>query len=163
MSEALLTREETLASLQQARQRLLSTIEGLDEGEMTGQPVVGQWTIRDLMAHILSWEEVAVQRLALIGAGRAAEIEWVPADQVDAWNARAFEAGRSLALGQVLRRLDDIHQRLLKGIESVTEERLNLADAAAGRRWLPHCTYLHEEEHAAQIAEWRREVETSET
>jgi len=151
MSEGGLTKAKLLSYLLQSRRRLLASIEGLEEGEMTGQPVVGHWTVGDLITHLVAWEEVAIQRLDLVCAGRASEIERVPDDEVDAWNARAYELGRSRSLAEVLQGLEDTRGRLLKLVGSMTEEQLNEVDVVTRR-------YLHEDEHTAQIAEWRQET-----
>ena len=137
--------------LLQSRRRLMTLIEGLEEGEMTSQPVVGQWTVGDVIAHLLAWEEVAIQRLDLVRAGRASEIERVPDDEVDAWNARAYELSRSRPLAELLQGLKDTRGRLLKIVGSMTEEQLNEVDVVRRR-----C--LHEDQHTAQIAKWRQEA-----
>ncbi|MEE8369752.1 MAG: ClbS/DfsB family four-helix bundle protein [Dehalococcoidia bacterium] len=153
---------EIQARLDGGRRTLLAALEGLSERELTDVAAVGDWTIRDVLAHILAWEKVALQRLDLIESGQASQIQWVPAEEVDAQNARFHEAGRSLALDEVSRRLADRLALIRERVQSMTEEQLNIADTIDQRVWFPHSTYLHEEEHAAQIVQWRRGLETTE-
>jgi hypothetical protein len=156
------TKAEVLARLEQGRRTLLAALEGLSGKELTDVAVVDHWTVRDLLAHVLAWEEVALQRLELTKSGHASQIEWFPAEEVDAQNARFHEAGRSLVLDEVSGRLADTLALIVERVRSMTEEQLSVEDTIDRRFWLPHSTYLHEEEHAAQIAQWRHDLETTE-
>lgn len=157
-----MTKAEILARLEDGRRTLLAALEGLSEKELTDVAVVDDWTVRDLVAHILAWEEVALQRLDLIESGHASQIQWFQAEEVDAQNARFHEATRSLVLDEVSRRLADTLAPILDRVQAMTEEQLNVEDTIDTRTWLPRSTYLHEEEHAAQIVRWRRALETTE-
>ncbi len=157
-----MSKAEVQARLEDGRRTLLAALEGLSEKELTDVAVVDDWTVRDVLAHILAWEEVALQRLDLIKSGQASQIQWFPAEAVDAQNARFHEAGRSLALSDVLGRLADTRALIQERVQSMSEDQFNVEDTVDRRIWLPHSTYLHEEEHAVQIAQWRRELETTE-
>ncbi len=157
-----MTKAEIQARLEDGRRTLLAALEGLSEKERTDVAVVDDWTVRDLLAHILAWQEVALQRLDLIKSGQASQIQWFLTEEVDAQNARFHEARRSLVLDEVSRTLADTQALILECVQSMTEGQINVEDTIDTRIWLPHSTYLHEEEHAAQIAQWRREMETTE-
>ncbi len=152
---------EALARFREGRSELFAALEGLSEKEQTQVPVMGRWTVRDVLAHILAWEEVAVQRLELVAAGRASEIRWVRDEEVDDTNARFHRESLGLSLAQVRERLEKIGRQL--------EERLKRLPAgiAEGTEliavWFPNCTYAHYQEHLEQITAWRRELETTET
>ncbi len=158
-----MSKAEMQVRLEDGRRTLLAALDGLSEKELTDIAVVDDWTVRDVLAHILAWEEVALERLDLIKSGQASQIQWFPAEEVDAQNARFHEAGRSLALEEVSPRLADALAILIQHVQSMTEEQLNVEDPIDRRTWLSHSTYLHEQEHAAQIAQWRQELETTET
>ncbi|KKK63652.1 hypothetical protein LCGC14_2992110, partial [marine sediment metagenome] len=97
---------EALARFREGRSGLFAALEGLSEKEQTQVPVVGRWTVRDVLAHVLAWEEVAAQRLELFAAGRAGEIRWVREEEVDDTNARLHEERLGLSLAQVRERLE---------------------------------------------------------
>ncbi len=156
------TKTDIQARLEEGRRMLLAALEDLNEKELTDVAVVDDWTVRDVLAHILAWEEVALQRLELIKSGQASRIEWLPAEAVDAQNTRFHAACRSLPLSDVLGRLAEMLALVQERVQSMSEEQLNVEDTIDRRVWLPHSTYLHEEEHAAQIVQWRRDMETTE-
>lgn len=46
-----------LQRLTDAKERLQASIEGLDETTICTQPVIGEWTIKDILGHIVTWNE----------------------------------------------------------------------------------------------------------
>ena len=159
-----LTRDQVRESLARERGKLLAALEGLSEEEMACSGAVGQWSVRDVLAHILAWEEEAVTRLELLAAERPQDIAWIgDEEELEAWNTRAHQRYAGLALPEVMRRLADVQGRILAGLESLSQERLTTdAGPVPVRQWLPECTYAHEQEHCADILAWRRSIETSE-
>lgn len=151
---------EALARFREGRGELFAALDGLSEEEQTQVPVVGLWTMRDLLAHILAWEEVAVQRLELFAAGRANEIRWVRDEDVDDANARLHQERLGLSLAQVREHLEKIGRQLEERLERLP------AGVAEGTEpvavWFPNCTYAHYQEHLSDILAWRRELETTE-
>jgi uncharacterized damage-inducible protein DinB len=159
-----LTREEVRESLARERGKLVAALDGLSEEEMSRPNAVGRWSVRDVLAHLLAWEEEAIKRLELLTAERPQDVEWIDDEQeLEVWNARAHQRYAGLPLAEVTRRLEDVQRRILAGLHSLSEERLSTdAGPVPVRRWLPECTYAHEQEHCADILAWRRSIETSE-
>ena len=58
-----------LARLTAARERLLSAISGLDEQTLTTEPVVGDWTVKDMLGHIVAWDDEFRREIQLILRG----------------------------------------------------------------------------------------------
>jgi uncharacterized damage-inducible protein DinB len=162
---AALTRPQVRDSLARERGKLLAALDGLSEKEMTRPGAVGRWSVRDVLAHILAWEDEAVTRLDLLAADRPQDIAWIGDDEeLETWNDSAHQRYSGLALAEVMRRLTDAQGRILAGLDSLSEERLTTdAGPVPVRRWLPGETYAHEQEHCADILAWRRSIETSET
>jgi hypothetical protein len=163
-NDAPLTRAQVRDSLARERAKLLAALDGLSEEEMARPAAVGRWSVRDVLAHILAWEEEAVTRLDLLAADRPQDFApIVDEEELEAWNARAHRRYTGLALAEVMRRLTDVQGRILAGLDSLSEERLGTdAGPVPVRNWLPECTYAHEQEHCADILDWRRSIETSE-
>jgi hypothetical protein len=46
-----------LKRMADARERLLEAIAGLDETSLTSEYVVGDWTVKDMLGHIVSWND----------------------------------------------------------------------------------------------------------
>ena len=59
------TREprEILGHVTASRVALTSAIYGLSEADLTTQDVVGDWSVKDVMAHLGRWEEICFNEL----------------------------------------------------------------------------------------------------
>jgi len=160
-----LTRAQVHDNLARERGKLLAALEGLSEGELTRSGAVGRWSVRDVLAHILAWEEEAVTRLDLLAAERPQDFARITnEEELESWNARAHERNAGLPLTEVMRRLTEVQGRILAGLDSLSDERLSTDEGPVPvHNWLPECTYAHEQEHCADILTWRRSIETSET
>jgi hypothetical protein len=129
------------------------SLEGLSEGELTREAIVGEWTARDLMAHVTTWEEETLKLLPEILAGRRTPKYSTLYGGVDAFNAQSHERKRRLGLEEVRQQMEETHGRLVGYLESVAEEVFE----GNGRfvRRLRLDTYGHYREHAEQVREWR--------
>ena len=87
-----MTKEETLARLAESRQALHQAIEGLSEEEMIHVQVEGVWTIpstllrtgKDVLGHIVSWEETCLEPLRRYADGGPFEVKVI--EDYLAWN-----------------------------------------------------------------------------
>jgi hypothetical protein len=59
----------SLQKLSDARDRLQAAIQGLDQAVLCTEPIVGDWTIKDLLGHIVSWNWEFRADIAMILAG----------------------------------------------------------------------------------------------
>jgi uncharacterized damage-inducible protein DinB len=160
-----LTRDQVRESLAGQRAELLAALEGLSQDELARPGAVGRWSVRDVLAHVLAWEEEAVARLELLAAERPQDFTRITSEEeLEVWNAGAHERYAGLALAEVMRRLEDVQGRIMAGLDSLSDERLSTDEGPVPvHNWLPECTYAHEEEHRDDILAWRRSIETSET
>jgi len=126
---------------------------GLAEAELLEPGVTGAWSIRDVIAHVTTWEEEALKHLPSILAGRRPPRYSVTYGGIDAFNALMTKQKEGLTLPEVLRQLDDVHQRVLDAIERAPEEQL--VRETRFRRRLRLDTYGHYPKHAAAIRRWR--------
>ena len=139
-----------LKRLDREWQRLVDSIEGLPD-DVTVQPgVVGDWSVKDVMGHITTWEEETLKALALMANG-----ERPPRyGDINAFNARESSHKQGLSLKEIRRQLQETHHRLRAYVAAVPE-RLIATDTPFRRR-LRMDTYSHYSEHYPQILSWRR-------
>ncbi|KPK22792.1 MAG: hypothetical protein AMJ70_05055 [Dehalococcoidia bacterium SG8_51_3] len=70
-------KERALAKLEEEWQALLQTWEGLPENMILQPGAVGYWSVRDVMAHIPTWEEEAMKALPLSWKASRFPATWV--------------------------------------------------------------------------------------
>jgi hypothetical protein len=125
---------------------------GLPETRLLEPGVMGEWSVKDVLAHVNTWEEEALQHLPLIARGGTPP-QYAASGGIDAFNARMAELKRDLPLAEVRRRLDESHRRLVELVRSTPEDHL-AGDTRFVRR-LRLDTYGHYRLHADAIWEWR--------
>jgi uncharacterized protein (TIGR03083 family) len=147
-----LNRQQLLQRLDAAWGAFQEAYAGLDDSRLTEPGVVGDWSVKDLLAHVTIWEEEALKYLPLIIAGGRPP-RYATYGGIDAFNARMTEQKRALSLAAVQAQLDETHRRLVAFIESVPEEQFTTETRFRHRLRLD--TYSHYPIHTRAIQEWR--------
>ena len=95
-------------------------IAGLSDEQLLILGVTGHWSVRDLMAHVATWEEEALHALPIIVDGGRLP-KYASQGGIDAFNARNQEAKRELSLDKLRQEMDATHQRLLAYVQRAPE------------------------------------------
>jgi len=154
---------EILEKIRTARARLEAAIAGLDEEAMARPGVVGEWSVKDVLAHVTVWEAELVTALWYTTLGRRPRLADIR--NVDSWNARRYEENKDRPLDRIVADFHGVYEQLLQRVEKLTDEELNeprryewLGDSPLAE-WIAANSYDHEEEHAAQIEAYRKSHE----
>ena len=145
-------REEVLARVEGARQAFLAAVDGLTEAQMT-KPAVGEWSVKDLLCHIASYEEIALPDIQRVGRGDAPALATFDLKRVDEFNAMIMSLRRHFSLEQAWRELDISRRSLLEAIGRLPDSAL--AEGQFARGMLQICAY-HDTEHTEDIQAWRK-------
>jgi uncharacterized protein (TIGR03083 family) len=138
--------------LEQAWTALKESYAGLSDAQLTEPGAIGEWSVKDILAHVTIWEEEALKYLPLILAGGRPP-RYFQSGGIDAFNAQKAEQKRHMALSEVLRQLEETHRRLIDYLQSVPEEHFTRETRFRHRLRLD--TYSHYPLHARAIREWR--------
>ena len=141
---------------------LMDSIGGLTEATMVSAQVCGVWTIRDVLAHVLSWNEYCAHLLAQWpppDPATVAEWAWRDGDTMDTVNERLLAARAHLSLIDIADGLSTYHRKIMTAFDRFSDAQLN----EEGQTWDGvgplSCfffeIYAHEAEHAAQIWAYR--------
>jgi hypothetical protein len=149
----MMLRRRLLRRLDRAWSDFRESYAGLSDSEMLTPGVQGRWSVRDILAHVTTWEEEALIHLPLIAAGGRPPRYSTTYGGIDAFNALTTERKRDLSLSEVRRQLEETHQRLLACVRNAPEELLT-SDSRFRRR-LRLDTYGHYPKHAKAIRAWR--------
>ena len=126
---------------------------GLSDSAMLAPGVTGAWSVRDIIAHVTTWEEEALKHLPLVLMGKRPPRYSATYEGIDAFNAKTTEQKKNLSLAEVLRQQEDVHRRLIELVEAVPEDQLG--GETRFRHRLRLDTYGHYPEHAEAIKTWR--------
>src|SRR4051812_26591895 len=152
-------RDELITALEEARAKLDASIEGLGPDELTGPGPLPDWSIKDLLAHVTAWAVDLLTNLGKAQRGQKPErTQWNTAqilEQNEAWH-RAF---KDRPLERVLADYDGVHLQLLRAVRNLKDAELEAPTAwLQGRplyQYFVDHVVVHENEHAAEVAEWR--------
>ena len=147
------TRERLMVTMARNWDALLASIEGLTDEAMVRPGVVEQWSVKDILAHITTWEEEGLHHLPTVAQGRKPLTYASKYGSLDGFNALKFEENQRRSLDEVLARLDETHARLLAYLDTVPDELLHSKERFRNR--LKWDSYSHYAMHANHIREWR--------
>jgi hypothetical protein len=153
----IMDKQQLLKRLETAWTALKESYTGLSDAQLLEPGVMGDWSVKEILAHVTTWEEEALKYLPFIINGEKPP-RYVQYGGLDAFNAQMAEQKRSLALAEVLSQLEETHRRLISYLQSVPEE--HFIGETRFRHRLRLDTYSHYPLHARAIQEWReRRVE----
>lgn len=162
-----MNKSRLLDLIQSERKLLEATQAELSEDEMTRPGANGEWSVKDVLAHIVAWEKFMLRCLSQIQKGMMPELLPldITGDDVDELNRRIYVENRGEPLDEVLREFGRSYEQAVKAVEAVPEEDLIQAGRieALGGKPLWHMvaanTFWHYAEHRESLQAWLEELE----
>jgi len=135
-----MTKQQLLDKLERAWADLKASFSGMSEAQMTTPGVTGDWSVKDILAHVTTWEEEALRMMPVILENKTPPRY---ADQYGGLNA--FNAQMSAQKRD--------HRRLIEYVQRAPDDQITRETRF--RRRLRLDTYSHYPEHARAIRAWR--------
>src|SRR6266851_5464996 len=149
-------KQQFLTKLDLAWTGLEASCAGLSEAQLAEPGVTGDWSVKDVLAHVSTWEGEALKYLPLILAGGRPPRYSTQYGGIDAFNAQIMEQKRGLSAAEVRAQLDETHRRLRDFVLSAPDE--TFTQETRFRHRLRLETYSHYALHAGLIRDWRRRL-----
>lgn len=122
------TREALLDGVRDVRQDLERLVAEVDEDRMEQPGSFGEWSLKDLLAHLTGWRQVAAARLEAALRREEPVFPWPPHLEVgqgpDAKNEWFMETNRDKPLAEVVRESREVFDRVERGITAISEDAL---------------------------------------
>jgi hypothetical protein len=150
-------KQTLLKKIEQSWASFRDSYAGLSPAQLEAPDVAGTWSMKDILAHVTTWEEEALKNLPIILEGKRTPRYKDEYGGIDAFNDQMTERKRSLPLNQVLQQLDATHTRLLGYVASAPDS--EFASETRFRRRIRWDTYSHYPHHEKSIREWRAKHE----
>jgi hypothetical protein len=118
-----LSKQVILERIRTERRRLEQNLEPLSDEKMEIPGVVGEWTVKDLLAHLADWEQ---RFIGWYEAGLRGEIPDIPApglswQDLDVLNQRIYERHRDRPLEDVQQEFSASYEQVLATVEGIPE------------------------------------------
>ena len=148
-------KDQVLKRLEKAWATFQESYVGLSNPQLMVAGVMDNWSVKDILAHVTTWEEEALKYLPLI-LTEGKPPRYIQFGGIDAFNAQMAEQKRDMTLSDVQRQLDETHRLLIDYLQSVPEEQFTRETRFRHRLRLD--TYSHYPLHARAIQEWREQL-----
>lgn len=152
-------RQQAVRRIEAVRRSTLAFIATMPEDAVLEPRTIDQWSVKDVLAHLMSCDEETVRRFKLIARGRGDRIFWFRSmADADRFNARTVGQARRLRLAAVLRRMAKAHADVIEWLERLPPA--SLRDSShewTVVEWLPVPGWRHEQEHLSEVKDWWRE------
>ncbi len=153
-------RRQAITRIEAVRRSTLAFIATVPEDEIRRPRTLDRWSVKDVLAHLMSCDEETVRRFRLIARGRGDRIFWFRSmADADRFNARTCGTARRLGLAAVLRRMARAHANVVDSLA-----RLPLASLRDPSHeytvvsWLPVPGWHHEHGHLSEVMAWWRQA-----
>jgi len=152
-----MNRDEILDELDRVREELLVTIEPLPDEALLEPGVMGEWTMADILAHLVAWESEMVTALLRIDQGKTPARLVDAFDDVDGYNALRYEENKGRDLDRIFEDLIGVRVQLEEWLSEFSDKELNDPKRYPWSKGLPlwhiiaENSFRHEEEHLPGI------------
>jgi hypothetical protein len=142
-------RRRLLGELELERNQLIRNIETCRIRDIE-RPFVGEWSLKDIVGHVASWEAEVVSAIRELRDGRRPAVLDFDEANLDTWNRDHVERKRDLNFWSILEQLKGGRVRLLEEAGMVSDEELAAEGSLYGT--LLRSIIDHDREHWHEIA-----------
>ena len=120
------TKIELLKQIRVERERLEKTLSSVGDEQMEEPGVAGEWSVKDVLAHLFDWEQ---RFLGWYEAGLRGEVPHLPAPgfnwrQLPLLNQQIYEKYHAHPLSDVKIEFANSYQRILEKAQAIPEEEM---------------------------------------
>lgn len=155
------TMPEIVSYLKYGRAVLFEAIAGLSRRELTEVEIYPGWTIKEVLAHIIGWDEQVIKNLVLIKHGQADQIDYLDAQE---HNRTAVAHWRDHSWREVLAAVHHSYQQIIDMIAALDFPDIDRRYERRGRvitirSYIIETMVEHIRQHAAEIELWRQSLD----
>lgn len=151
------TLQELIKMVKRERANWESLVQQIDQEKMTQPGVAGEWSLKDIIAHI-TWHEREMVGLIKAHALVGSELWNLPSDER---NAAIYAEFKELPLDQVLKESNQAYKQLVEVLPSLSDQDLTNPDSFPNMPpdWQPWViiaqnTYEHYQDHIDDLKRW---------
>lgn len=155
------TKAELLAMMQHGQHAFEALLAPLNERQMTMPGVCGDWSIKDILVHLATWQGRVTQILEAVPRGKQPHLDPVikTDEEMHRFNDATCLAQRSRSLVEVQRDFRAAYHKLFVSVEALREEDLFAPERFAWKgqalwKMAEGDTYGHYADHVPVIEAW---------
>lgn len=143
---------KALADLAAAHVEFKQAVRGIPEDKLT-VPMHGEWSAKDVIAHISSWNELGALDMARLARGHVPFVTAFREADVNEWNAFLMRGRKLFSPAQVYHELEGCYEMLAEALTAVPQALFEPRQMVTN--FLAVAVH-HYRNHAGHIREWRQ-------
>ena len=149
--------DELLEKMESSRVRLLELLEQLPEYAYRQPGAMGDWTVTDVLAHLVAWESELITCLMKLDQGKKPKRMLAAIADVDGYNERTYLENRDRDLDRIFDDLQSVRVQLEEWLprfstrDLTDEKRYKWSDGIALWQIIEANTFGHEAEHLPEL------------
>lgn len=159
-------RDEAIQLLRSSRKALAETLAGLTEDDYSRSKAIDKWTLKDLLAHVASWDEEMVRVLQTFTMPGESQYTYTISDRngYAAWNEEQVAARRAKSVSEIVTEFEIARRDLIQVVEGLTDPVLNRSRMTPWGKPqtgfdLVQTQVEHDQEHADQVRSYRKKID----
>ncbi len=153
-------RIQLASALESARTAIEGLLDEAGEARLTEPGVVGEWSVKDILAHVTAWEErIMAWAEALHQGTRPIPAPWPSGLSEEQVNTTIYQNNQARPLAEVLERWRQTHQKITETVQSMNDEELfqrkiDWLNGASFAEAIPGNSFEHIDSHANDMRAW---------
>ena len=139
---------------------LNALLDGLDDRRIIQPEVEGQWSVKDIVAHLVFWEQLVADELKLVAAGKAPRA--IPREEIQPLNEQNFQTNQRRSMAEINADLQRSMRDMLENVAALSEGVLastcTWTDEGSIARHVAN-EMEHWQDHMAVIHKWLGEAQ----
>ena len=140
-------------------------VEGLPEADWLTGGVCGRWSVKDIIAHLASYEQVLAEILTTLTSGGPTPLLERFTDRSGNFNDAEVASRQGLSVADTLAEFNEAHGRVVDALATIPVETLRQPGTIPwyGPEYalddlIVYAFYGHKREHSAQVAVFRDQI-----
>jgi hypothetical protein len=152
-----MTKEELIDKIEQSHSEWEAVLTEVGEDRMTEPGVMDDWSVKDIIAHLSSWQQRVLDRMDADGTGKPLEVLGQTVDEI---NVAFYARNRELPLKDVLAQARDTYDRFMERVRGLSQEQIFEPGHFTFTKdnplydWIAGDTFEHYDEHSASVRAW---------
>jgi hypothetical protein len=154
-----------LTTLSTARQLLTATFAGLPDELLVQPGAEGDWSVKDILAHVAAWEAELITLLVReVKRGQKPKLYGLPDAGVEKLNQQWYQENKDRPLERVLADFHGARKQLIRQINDWNESDLTSANKYQWLEGKSLAEYIigfaaeHEDDHRVALEVWRKQL-----
>ena len=148
---------DAISAIKAQREKTMAVLEAIDEKDYHIAKSFNRWSLRDVVAHMIAWEQLTLDRNEWIKQGVQPDI--IASEDLDRINEEFVRRYDVRSKRELLDLYQQTTKRLIASLETLTEAQYvnDVGPLPSVQKRLPGCVFDHERHHVEKIEAWLAE------